>query len=395
MVIHEWIRARSPYHDVPHENLPVQIFVTRPRFKCRICEITRTPVIQGLEEKHRVTCELKRFLPSALLSSTSLRGLAKSVGMSPASLRRLLKQIAQEAQSNVLVPSKIGIHEFRVGGRFHLLLSNLEIGSVVEFFAAGESQLISLASFFRSIENKTAAFEITLPANIKILKAVFEGRADFNCYCSLTSVCEMLGRLLSVAAQQESRKGRPGSISSRAAHEIGLLHLHELSLEQNQRYLKGLQILDPFWMSFIAKEELIEAIHKNTSITLFEVVTTWYKNLPVTQQAIFGPFVAKITEIREFNLLISSNLIGIQIDENLKILEKIFIRPGVRMSDEMISALLLAVHWLRVPIQSEFGYKGTGQLWLEDELSKEHLGEPSHAGIHIESLVRLLLATRR
>ena len=390
MLIHEWSRGRSPYFDMPYEGLPVQIFVTRPRYRCRNCDITRTPVVPGLEEGHRITRRLIEFLPSSIWYSTSLRTLAKSAGMSPASLGNVLKSIAQEAQSDVLMPSKIGIHEFRVGERTHIVVSNLDLGSVVAFFPAGASQLTLLAMFLEGVEGKTEIQEITSPANINILTAIFDGSTNSNCYCSLTSIHDLLPEVISKATNLRSKKGLSGSISPRKAFEIAQLHLLELSPEQHSGYLRGLQIKDPFWASFAAKEDLIEAIQKNASIAWFETVGDWYRNLPATQQVTFGPVVTKIYEMREFSPVISTNQMLGRIETELRTLERLLVRPGVRFSDEMISTLLLASPLMHVPIKREIGSKGAGPYWLEEHLPAKIIMGATHAGTHLESLVGLL-----
>lgn len=394
MLIHEWSRGRSPYFDMPYEGLPVQIFVTRPRYRCRTCDITRTPVVPGLEERHRITRRLIEFLPSSIWYSTSLRALAKSVGISPASLGNVLKSIAQKAEYDVLMPSKIGIHEFRVGERTHIVVSNLDLGSVVAFFPAGASQLTLLAKFLKGVERKTEIQEITSPANINILKAIFDGKTDSNCYCSLTSIHDLLPRVISRATNLRSRKGLSGSISIRKAFEIAQLHLHDLSPEQQRSHLNGLQIKDPFWTSFAAKEDLVKALQENVSITWFEAVGAWYRNLSAAQQVTFGPVVAKIYEMREFSPVISTNpMLGV-IETELRTLERLLVRPGVRFSDEMISYLLLASSVMHVRIKREFGCKGSEPYWLEEHLSAEiHMGA-THAGTHLESLVGLLTVIR-
>lgn len=392
MQIHEWTRGRSPYFDVPYEDLPVHIFVTRPRLRCRECDITRTSFIPSLVEGHRVTQELVTFLPSALLSSTSLRGLAKRVGLSLAVLRNLLKEIAQDAQSVALMPSKFGIHEFHLGKRVHLVASNLEFGSIVAFFPAGPSQLTSLAMFLKSDDGKTKVQEIIVPADIEILEAVFEGHTCRNCFCSLTSIHELMISVLASVAKLRSRKGRSGSISMHEALEIAKLRLHGLSQEQHQLCMNGLRVEDPFWTSFAAKEELIEAIQENNSMEWVEIVTTWYRNLSAVQQVNFGQVVSEIIKIREFSPAICSDLIFNRIEENLKILEKMFVKPGVRFSDEMIWAILMASPWTRVEIPRKFGQKGARSLWLEEPTPTELRQEATHGGIHLETLVVLLSA---
>lgn len=310
--------------------------------------------------------------------------------MSAALLANLFKTIAQEAQSNVLMPSKIGIHEFRVSGRTHLVVSNLEIGSVVAFFCAGSSQLTLLAKFLEGVEGKTEIHEITSPANIDILKAIFDSNINSNCYCSLTSIHDLLLKLISRATNLRSQKGRPGSISTRKAFEIAQLHSPELSPEQQRNFLNGLQIKDPFWTSFAAKEELVEAIQKNVSISWFEAVGDWYRNLPATQQITFGPVVAKIYEMREFNPVISGNQMLGRIEKELRTLERLLVRPGVRFSDEMISTLLLASPLKHVPIKREIGSKGAGPYWIEEHLPARINMGATHAGTHLKSLVGLL-----
>ncbi len=392
MQIHEWTRGVSPYFDVPYEGLPVHIFVTRPRLRCRACDITRTSFIPSLVEGHRVTQGLVTFLSSALLSSTSLRGLAKRVGLSLAVLRNLLKEIAQDAQSVALMPSKFGIHKFNLGKRVHLVASNLEIGSIVAFFPAGPSQLTSLAMFLQSEEGKTKVQEIIVPADIEILEAVFEGHTCRNCLCSLTSIYELMVSVLASVANLRSRKGQTGSISMHEALEIGRLRLHELSQEQHQLYMNGLQVEDSFWTSFAAKEDLIEAIQKNSSMEWVEIVMTWYRNLSAVQQVNFGPVVSKIIKIREFCPAICSDLIFNRIEENLNVLEKMFVKPGVRFSDEMIWAVLMAMPWFNSPIRRKFGHKGSGQRWLEEPSPTKSPREATHGGTHLESLVVVLTA---
>lgn len=56
-----------------------------------------------------------------------------------------------------------------------------------------------------------------------------------------------------------------------------------------------------------------------------------------------------------------------KLENDLLKLEQLLIRPGVRFSDEMLAALFLGCGLIQVSVPRQFGWKGLGPLWLEEE----------------------------
>ena len=390
LALHGWVRNRSPYVDSPIEGHAVKIHVTRPRLKCHICKRTLTPIVPGLDDNHRVTHRLLAFLPTALWGAKSLRSFSKSIGASPTLLRSLLVKLAQKNQTTALALKKVGVHEFQIGTRVHLLVSNVEVGSVIAFFPEGNNQHGSLIKFLDRTITHREDTTIVLPAN----HALFSAAGDLLTPCKLAfstnSLSIFAATTLAPKARQWSRKGRVGSVSVRNALEISRLHYGDLPPEHQQRYHDGIRVGDIFWTAFAAKERLSEAITKGDSDLWFGSLVQWFKDLSADQRVTFSPVILVARDIHQLGVDANFNPALNKLENDLLKLEQLLVRPGMRFSDEMIAALFLSCGLNRVPVPREFGWKRAGPLWLEEEDEIEPTILFSHAGTQLDTLIIIL-----
>lgn len=297
-----------------------------------------------------------QYLPRALWSELSLKAVAVSVGASPALLRNLLLDIARDAESRALRTSTIGIHEVTVGNHVHLLASDLKVGAVIAFFpsGSGEAQFLLLRDFLKN-RASNASLEITCPANTNILRVVSENHKNTNVFCSKYSFHALVANRLASATKQWSRRGRSGSISCREALKIASCHASELPTEYQKQFQRGLDLEDPFWNAYSAKERLFQVLSQNPKNLCFQAVISWYGTLSPSEQVIFGPTLSVITEIRQHGMEFSFDPFLVRFEKNLRVFERLLIKPGVKFSDEMLAGLFLSIPVTHVAIPEEIG----------------------------------------
>jgi transposase len=385
---HDWSNSR--FLDAPISGEIVYLHVKRPRYRCKACQKTLTPVILDVTESYRVTNRLVDYIKNNLWYSNSLRELAASVGSTAKTISQLLKTIANQAKLAIETPSALGIHELILKKQRHLILSNLDKGTVVDFLPDSPNQLDHLASQLICFNQISPIKLVSLPADQAILKKVVHHCPAAEIEFTLSSINSVLAKAIIKQSVKSSKKGKLGSVSKNEAHRLTYSRKAELAENDVSLFLDGIKTKNEFWEIFEAKEQLLSRLAGTKSINWIETYRSWILNLPLPLRPIFHDVSLLFNEIERLQVKLFFEPALASADKNILVLQNLLLKPGKSFSPEMISALVLASPFLQVPIARKVGMKGAGPLWIERSVTEVNLRIPRTAGISINDLVNIL-----
>lgn len=387
---HDWSRSR--FLDAPVSGEPVYLHVKRPRYICKVCQKTLTPVILDVTEKYRVTNRLVDYIKINLWRSNSLRELAGNVGSTAKTITQLLKTIAGQAKEIIETSDSLGIHELIHNKQRHLILSNLDMGSVVDFLPDSPNQLEHLASLLNNFNQRLPIKLLLLPANQALLKTVVGHFPAAKIEFTLSSINSVLAKAIINQSGKSSKKGKLGSVSKSEAHRLAYIRKAELTEDDVASFLNGIKTKNEFWEIFEVKEQLLSSFESAKSINWIDTYRSWILNLPLSLRPAFHDVTLLINEIERLQIKLSFEPSLALVDKNILILQSLLLKPGKSFSPEMLSALLLASPFLYVPIKRKVGTKGFGPIWIEESATEIDPKIPVTAGISINNLINLLTA---
>ena len=385
---HDWSYSR--FLDAPISGEPVYLHVKRPRYICKVCQKTLTPVILDVTENYRVTNRLVDYIKINLWYSNSLRELAASVGSTAKTISQLLKTIADQSQLAIETPSALGIHELRLNKQRHLILSNLDKGTVVDFLPYSPNQLDHLTSQLICFNQISPIKLVSIPADQAILKTVDHHCPSTEIEFTLSSINSILANAVIKQSGKSSKKGKLGSVSRNEAHRLTYSRKAELAENDVSLFLDGIQTKNEFWEVFEAKEQLLSSFENAASIYWFEIYRSWILNLPLPLRSVFHDITLLFNEFERLQVKLSLEPVLPYVDKNISVLEGLLSKSGKSFSPAMISALILASPFLQVPILRKVGIKGSGPLWLEEPLIETTYKMPRNAGVSIIDLMSVL-----
>lgn len=387
---HDWSYSR--FLDAPISGEPVYLHVKRPRYSCKPCQKTLTPVILDVTENYRVTNRLVDYIKNNLWYSNSLRELAASVGSTAKTITQLLKTIAGQAKLEIETSYALGIHELILNKQRHLILSNLDKGTVVDFLPDSPNQLEHLASKLIFFNQMSPIKLLLLPANQTILKTVVHHCPAAEIEFTLSSINSLLAKAIIKQSSKSSKKGKLGSVSKNEAHRLAYSRKAKLTEDDVSSFLNGIKTKNEFWEIFEVKEQLLSSFESAKSINWIDTYRSWILNLPLSLRPVFHDVTLLFNEIERLQIKLSFEPTLAFVDKNILVLQSLLLKPGKSFSPEMISALVLASPFLQVPIARKVGMKGIGPLWLEMSVTELNLIIPNTAGITLIDLVGLLTA---
>lgn len=385
---HSW--SNSTVLDAPFKDKHVRLHVKRPRFQCRSCKVTLTPIVHGILEGSRVTDGLVDYIKHSLWTSSSLRNLASSVGALPKTIADLLKRIAEESRQEIAVPIEIGIHELSLSGQRHLLLSNVALGSVVDFLPSVDDQVDQLGHRLFGFNQYAPTQVVTVPADRAIVETTASNCSSARIELSLEAFRSLIAQVVSKLGSQESKQGKIGSISSSESYRLAHLRKVELSREEAKRFDDGLFLKNPFWKLYDAKEQLLNSFEGAPPMNWVNLFSTWIQNLPLRWQPSFHGPLLFLVNAQKLHLSFTHESRQPLFDANIRTLQAILSKPGKSFSPEMLSAMFLASPYMSIPLVRKFGRKGAGPIWVEEAMAADISIEPSTAGVSLDSLVKLL-----
>lgn len=387
---HDWSKSR--FLDAPISGEPVYLHVKRPRYRCKACQKTLTPVILDVAENCRVTNRLVDYIKNNLWYSNSMRELAASVGSTAKTITQLLKTIADQAKLGIESSYALGIHELILKKQRHLILSNLDKGTVVGFLPDSPNQLNHLVSQLICFNHISPIKLLLLPANQAILKTIVQHCPAVEIEFSLSSINSVLARATIKQSGKSSKKGKLGSVSRNEARRLAYTRKAELAENDISLLLDGIQTKNEFWEIYEAKEQLLSRLGVTKDINWIETYRSWMLTLPLPLRSVFYDVSLLFNEIERLQVKLSLEPALEIVDKNILVLQKLLLKPGKSFSPEMISALVLASPFLQVPIVRKVGRKGMGPLWLEIPETEVNSIIPNTAGISLIDLVGLLTA---
>lgn len=385
---HDWSNSR--FLDAPISGESVYLHVKRPRYRCKACQKTLTPVILDVTENYRVTNRLVDYIKNNLWYSNSLRELASSVGSTAKTISLLLKTIADQARLGIESSCALGIHELILKKQRHLILSNLDKGTVIDFLPDSPNQLDNLASRLICFNHISPIKLVSLPADQAILKKVVRHCPAAEIEFTLSSINSVLAKAITKQSGKSSKKGKLGSVSKIEALRLAYSRKAELAENDASLLLNGIQTKNEFWEIFEAKEQLLSRLEGTKSIYWIETYRTWILAIPLSLRSVFYDVSLLFNEIERLHGKLSLDPALALVDKNIFLLQKLLLKPGKSFSSEMISALVLASPFLQLPILRKVGIKGSGPLWLEETLIDTTYEIPYSAGVLITDLVDIL-----
>ena len=385
---HAW--SHSHYLDEPIAGDTVNLHVTRPRFRCDSCKRTITPLVLGLDEKHRVTDRLIQFIKINLWSINSLRSLAANVGSTAKTVSQLLTDVANKAKLEIEIPADIGIHELHLNKARHLLLSNLAKGTSIDFIPDGDNQLEHLTNQLICFNKIWPTNKIIVPANLLIAKKICSIGIPFKIELTMNAINSTLAKSIIGQSRSVSKKGKVGSISKAEASNLAFKRKLELTEEDYSRFVNGIRIKNEFWEMFEAKEKLLDNLESTESSIWFDVFQSCILSFPPQLLPIFHSASVLFSELKRLDIGLCLEPTLTLFDKHINSLQSILLKPGKSFSTEMISALIMASPFLHVPIILRTGTKGSGHIWLEETSTQISSSFPKHAGVSIADLVNLL-----
>ena len=385
---HDWSNSR--FLDAPISGEPVYLHVKRSRYRCKHCQKTLTPVILDVAENYRVTNRLIDCIKKNLWYSNSLRELAASVGSTAKTISQLLKTIADQAKLAIETPYALGIHELILKKQRHLLLSNLDKGTVVDFLPDTPNQLDHLASRLIYFNQMSPIKLLLLPANQTILKTVVHHCPAAEIEFTLSSINSVLAKAIIKQSGKSSKKGKLGSVSKIEALRLAYSRKAELAENDVSLFLDGIKTKNEFWEIFEAKEQLLSRLEGTKSINWIKTYRSWILNLPLPLRPIFYDVSLLFNEMERLQVKLFIEPASASADKNILFLQNLLLKPGKSFSPEMISTLVLASPFLQVQILRKVGIKRSGPLWLEEPLIETTYRIPSSAGVLFTDLVDIL-----
>lgn len=385
---HDWSKSR--FLDAPISGEPVYLHVKRPRYRCKACQKTLTPVILDVTENYRVTNRLVDYIKNNLWYSNSLRELASNVGSTAKTISQILKTIADQTKLGIESSYALGIHELILKKQRHLILSNLDKGTVIDFLPDSPNQLDHLSSQLICFNHISPIKLVSLPADQAILKKVVHHCPAAEIEFTLSSINSVLAKAIIKQSGKSSKKGKLGSVSKIEALRLAYSRKAELAENDISLFLDGIQTKNEFWEIYEAKELLLSRLGVTKDINWIETYRSWMLTLPLHLRSVFYDVSLLFNEIERLQVKLSLEPALASADKNILVLQNLLLKPGKSFSPEMISALVLASAFLQVPIAHKVGIKGSGPLWLEEPLIETTYGIPRSAGVLITDLVDIL-----
>lgn len=389
---HDWSTSR--YIDAPLETEFVCIYIKRPRYRCRSCDRTLTPLVSGVIESPRVTDGFVLHVESNILSAKSLREFALSIGVSVKTLSQLLLLIANRSRLAIDVPTELGIHELCLHDHRHLLVSNLCKGTIVDFIPSGSAQLEQLGHLLTGYKGISPTEKVSIPADRAVLLKIDSTCSPSLIELPLNEINSVLGRALINACSDITRKGWKGSVSKDDAIRLSTLRRAELSTDDFTKLMNGLEHQNEFWILFDEKERLLSTLEAASNTDWFGLLHSWLSSLRLSWQPAFHRSKVFLSEAERLLVKITAQPSLPHLHDNLRLLQEFLLKPGKSHSPEMLSAIFLAVPVFREPIVKKYSRKASGPLWLEEPDLFENSRMPSSAGISISALVSVLSIAR-
>jgi hypothetical protein len=337
-----------------------------------------------------VTQRLVEYVQQTLWSAVSLRSLSASVGALPKTITELLKILANDVRQLVAIPAELGIHELQVNKRRHLILSNLTLGTVVDFVPCSDKQIDLLSHRLTSFNNREPVQVVTVPAAQEVVREATNKCPSARVTLSLASIHVLLARAVSNLGGQESRKGRTGSISRKEAELLACRRKIDLSNKDNERLEAGLRENNKFWMLFDAKENLLNQWENTDGSAWLNIFRKWILELPSQSQPAFHGLLTLLSDAKMLRVILSVESALPFVDTNLNVLKGLLSKPGRSFSPEMLAALLLASPEMTVRLERRFSSKGAGHFWVEELSDFVGKGPPTTAGTSLANLVNAL-----
>ncbi|CAG1000207.1 hypothetical protein MTYP_02820 [Methylophilaceae bacterium] len=385
---HGWSQSR--FIDTPLDGKIVHLFIKRPRFICRSCSKTLTPVVPGVVESPRVTERLVSHVRFLLWTATSLRNLASSVGALPKTISELLKRIAEEARETTSTPTELGIHVLTLHENRHLVLSNLSVGTVVDFLPSVDEQIELLIQRLIAFNKDKATQVVSVPADQEIVNVATSHCSVARIELSLSAIHTLIAGVVSKLGAQESRRGRSGSVSRGEVERLSYLRKSELSDKDVECLSDGIQEGNSFWKLFDAKELLMSRWEMAECSAWVDLFRIWLLGLPSSYQPAFHGLLLLLSKAEQLQVTLSLEPTLPFIDRNISSLKELLLKPGRSFSPEMLVALVLASPFMTVRLERKVSIKGAGRMWLEESWDIGDQRPPSSAGISLENLVNLL-----
>jgi hypothetical protein len=382
---HSW--SKSVVLDAPLNKVHVRLHVRRPRLQCNKCNKTLTPVVPEVLESSRVTHNLVLHIQDNLLNEASIRSLAASVGASPKTITNVLKFIAEDSREQVAYPVVVGIHELSLNERRYLLISNLALGTVVDFVPSSENQVNLLGMQLIRFNLYQPTQVVSVPADREIVETTKCNCSSAQIELSFRALNTLIAQVVAKLGATTSRQGIIGSVSRIEVNRFAGLRRNEFSSEEVQRFVDGIHVNNHFWKLFEAKEQLLCAMESATSIKWYEIFCTWFHSLPLQWQASFHGLWVLLGRAQQLHVTLTPESRLPIFEDKIQALQRLLSKPGKSFSPEILEALLLAAPQMSIPLERRTGSKAAGPFWVEEPWESGGARVLRSAGISLENLV--------
>ncbi|MCB8749031.1 hypothetical protein LHU53_19255 [Rhodoferax sp. U2-2l] len=309
------------------------------------------------------------YLTARLWYAKSLRSVAAEVGAQPKTLADALRFIARNSRAAIQTPRLLGIHKLSIGRGTGLLLTNIEMGSTVDFCSVKSKNMRLLYERISEYQSREPLKLVAIPMDGEIACLVRSCAPECELVFSIHALGEALAQEIAKYASANSKRGVSNCVGSANALHLARRRMSEIPPDEMSSYSRELFTENNFWYLLEEKESILRSLESDNPMPWYDMIKEWRNQLRIDLRYAFHSLFIMLQKLFDTSARIYLDPDLLEIEQLTLSLQRILLKPGRSFSVEMVEVLTTAAQFCGIPWKKRIGSKGKGNLWVEEDQS--------------------------